>query len=461
MRALVVAALVAGARGAAVPSVTFATACDVNHFYDASRFACRLCTDDGGDANAIPDTSSMDTNGNYVRCTCPAGYKEVLPTTACDAGSMEQCASFACEACAGSAAPARDKTLCMTCPAAVDATTKECVCGTNEAVTEMDVLGNYLLSGGVKTKVCATCPTGKYLSSADPRLCAACPHPDMTMASDGVCSCTGGTLCGVAGMGLLSGGVYTEACALTADTTPIIGTTYDPTAAIVVNFGSGNVNSVVFKHHYLWAATRCYQWGRVRDTASCEALGNLCVLSNYVSTAIPCKLYRAIMAQRTKLADPQIYGWASTLPWLDYSDDTGGYAVETDVLWNTAVPKKVELMSELTFYIARYAINGTFLAMERLEDQLSYCCSGGAENGFAPPTSTGLPWMFFGANYERTCTCSLSKLVSRSRGTMDLFELYLDDGTSSSTTTRAFTVLFATFICPNRCRAAQSNALTH
>jgi meckelin len=235
-------------------------------------------------------------------------------------------------------------------------------------------------------------------------------------------------------MGLLSGGVYTQACASSADTTPIIGTAFDEATAIVANYNGGTMTSIVFKHHYLWAATRCYQWGRARDTASCEALGNLCVLSGYDSTSIPCKILSTIEAQRTVVNN--VYGWSSSLPWLNYNDDSGSFNVESEVLWNDAVPTAVQLNEELTFYIARYAINGSFLGIERLEDQLSYCCSGGSENGFAPPTSTSRPWMFFGRNYKRSCTCSLSNLVARSRGNMDLFELYFDVGTSTSDTVR-------------------------
>jgi|TARA_B110000208_G_scaffold134273_1_gene162438 hypothetical protein len=427
------AALLLRTSRSAVPSVAYTTTCAATEYYDASRFTCRSCTEDLGDANAVPDTRTRDANGNFIRCSCAAGYIEAAASIVCDVNSMAQCNSFKCTAC-GSKAPNANRTKCMTCPTTVDSATLECACVGNQAVVERDGAGAEFAT----TKQCIACEARTYVSASDPRTCLRCSHPLMTRDVDGKCTCdhaAGAT--GVAGMGYLPGGRYTEACLTAGELTPISGGAYDESLAINVKFTDGStVNSIVFKHLYLWSATRCFQWGRAGDTQACEALANLCVLNHYKSTSTPCKLYSALVAARTKVT-PIVYGWASSLPWLDYKDDTGSYTVETEVLWNKAVPTPVELNTQLTFYLARYTLNGTFVAMEPLAGQLSYCCTGGSENGWAAPTSTAFPWLFFGTNYKRSCSCDLRQLVAKAGGTMDLFELYLDDGTSSSATQRS------------------------
>jgi hypothetical protein len=61
-----------------------------------------------------------------------------------------------------------------------------------------------------------------------------------------------------------------------------------------------DVDSLIIKHYYPWAATRCsyYSDGNAEDTRACQALANLCVLNTYATNSAPCSLLDDLFTDR-------------------------------------------------------------------------------------------------------------------------------------------------------------------
>lgn len=140
-------------------------------YFDVSALACLTC----------PPLQEPDPIG--TSCICIEGH--VLAGSAC----------VLCNASAS--APTRDRTVCLPCATTcsggnatcLDATLglvgSECACPPGRVVVERDGHGGLL-----EAKRCQTCPDGAYAASATE--CRACPRPHMVAATTTGCVCATG-----------------------------------------------------------------------------------------------------------------------------------------------------------------------------------------------------------------------------------------------------------------------------
>ena len=143
-------------------------------------------------------------------------------------------------------------------------------------------------------------------------------------------------------------------------------------------------------------------------------------------------MFRSIQATRQPSQRVEFYGdegWKRQIPWLYYEKETG------ETLRGEPVPNLVASFSlkdtsnkartdALTYYLARYAMDGTFMGFTELKDQLSLC----------PLTFDEVKKMRkFGVVSEVSCDIELSQLAVKldslqlSSEANTFFELYLSD----------------------------------
>ncbi|KAJ3084256.1 hypothetical protein HK102_000720, partial [Quaeritorhiza haematococci] len=119
---------------------------------------------------------------------------------------------------------------------------------------------------------------------------------------------------------------------------------------------------------FLRAAAKCQsEW----DPASCQTLGNLCVLQMYDESTVACQVYQRMAGLRQGVS-AEYSDAPEGLPWLYY-----GLLNNQDAI---AVSRKIPKLdvniaggqgvSTLTFVVARYSLEGSFLGIQNLTTQL-------------------------------------------------------------------------------------------
>ena len=135
--------------------------------------------------------------------------------------------------------------------------------------------------------------------------------------------------------------------------------------------------SDVFKHYYFQSAVGCRE---NNDQRMCQVLANLCVLQLYNERTIACKLFRDLQKEGRISAQGRFYqddDWKAGLPWL-YYDQT------PQAVFKDATPPDLTVSFEdsgnditrtnkLKFWLARYNMEGEFLALQELYNDLSSC----------------------------------------------------------------------------------------
>jgi meckelin len=452
--------------------------CSAVQAFDTAWLSCSTCT--ALDPNKEPDASTgAMTAGiaNAGACRCAAGYREVEPT--CDATDPNVCPATTCTDCValGLAASA-DRRSCMACPSdgPLDTARRECVCSTAGYVLRDDGAMNATL--GVQHKRCAPCPTGQRAFfptaagafGASAYTCQSCPDSSMTLAADGSCTCpsTHSRIVGTVGVGpdycLESAALSSlstlgfppaDAASLTfrdvQQPASATSTSNGVAATLVMSNGEVVANplagrslvspgpSLVVRYYYPRAAARCLQWRGAIDSPHCHALANLCVLSMYAASAPPCALYQLLVGARSDSRGGW-RGWVTGMPLL-YFSDPGTVLSSVALAQEMSFDDTVRASSEdtLRFVLAAYSLNGTFLGLRPLTNQLAYC-------GAAAPTSTGQQsatallssfddpeWTSFGYGVTSVVSCNLRGLLSGGAGvnTTEFYEPFFVDVSES------------------------------
>ncbi|RLN94281.1 hypothetical protein BBJ28_00007679 [Nothophytophthora sp. Chile5] len=159
----------------------------------------------------------------------------------------------------------------------------------------------------------------------------------------------------------------------------------------VVSLTSGLLDDI-----FLFAASDCYFYQSERNTISCQALGNLCVLQHFASTVPACAVFELI--QRS--------GRSATANNMSF--DEAAHSGTTD---------------HLDFVLASYHVNGTLIGFRSLTNELAYCHPGSSVNAVGSP-----PWMRFGVSVLAEYSCDLTALQSSA---LLLHELFLVDQAKS------------------------------
>jgi len=390
---------------------TGASLCADSQYLDISSLQCLACSaSDAGGQTLVPTDSGLS-------CRCASGV-------IAEVGGL-----FVCALCGDGEAASADGTVCMPCGGTtLGLVGSECACPSGEALLETNGHGALLTAKG-----CGVCGDAAYLNTASGR-CVACPARYQTSTEVG-CVCPSGYLeklhadglwedgLGGGGVSCVRESVYNAVQQL--DTPAGTSLTL---SGLLGSEGSLTLTSKAFEQLLVPAATECLRAVQASTAdgddapralplelgnAACQAVANLCVAQLYNENSAACGLFALMEAQSTLKAysSPATLAWFKRLPWLAYDS--------AQVLALTAeVPLAVDLSgaaSVLTYVLAAYTLNGTFLGLQPLTQQLQLC-TGVAKNPAA--------FLKVGTALKVSCSLQVGALLLAAREPT-YYDLYL------------------------------------
>lgn len=301
----------------------------------------------------------------------------------CAPGFIIEPKDGSCIKCEDGSAPNRWRSKCVPCDNSFKVK-KDGVCKCSE--DDFEVMQDIAEDGSELDKLkCLSCPGEMYpglgLSHlgvlTDPNwACKKCEDPLKVYKGDTVRECT----CkdGYKPLG--------KTCIIEADFVELDTEVGDMTAALSVKYKSlldvagkpldkvEAIQSKTMTENFAPSAIGCKKYKRPED---CQTLANLCVLTLYDQTSAPCKFLNKLK----KEANPT-EAWNQGIPNIEYlrtenflpkkylttslTDESLGFTLKPEVF-------RHESKDQLTFYLAQYHLNGTFLGFTELSSQLSIC----------------------------------------------------------------------------------------
>ena len=161
-----------------------------------------------------------------------------------------------------------------------------------------------------------------------------------------------------------------------------------------------SITSKAIKSMYPSHAVACHDFIGALSMESCEALANMCVLSNYDDGAAPCKLLssvallRSVQVNHGGITNP---GWFEGVPWIGYGASEDGDAILSDTNLDVAVSSNTRLAVK----IASRSLNGTWLGMKALGSELLYC------GAVSRCVWLGAPMLMWFDKISPTCVCMI------------------------------------------------------
>ncbi len=105
------------------------------------------------------------------------------------------------------------------------------------------------------------------------------------------------------------------------------------------------------------------------------------------------------------------------MPWLYYSADPRTTLTSTDITM------AVSFQTTLAYYLASYSLNGTFLGLIKLTNQLLLC----SQTSDYATQSTKTSFLKFGSYYESVCDFDASILLHNTTREMVFYDMYVYD----------------------------------
>lgn len=393
------------------------TACSGSYF-DVSSLACASCLVPGVPLRQ-PTNGSLNLYGSPRGCTCAMG-SAVVPRV-CDPASNQPCASDTCSVCPANQTSSRDGSHCLPCGggAAYAGAGLDCVCPAGQALVERSAQGVLYAA-----KACTPCPargrlflTPQGIFPGDAYACAACADPHAYVTAAGTCACDSGyTPTGLGGaLGARgSAGAAAVEC-VPAAAASLVNTNYPKATLQTFNDLGQSTTSLVFYALFTSAAVGCkgFAAGDAASARQCQALANLCALTFANPNHDTCKLLAALGSARgPSAARTAIPGWYAGFPLITWGATTATLAGDAASLPAQMVyyypNAALNTFSALRFFLARFSLNGTFLGLQRLRNQLSYCRAS-ADASEASPLP---PWYAFGYGFTEVGVCDLASLLS-------------------------------------------------
>ncbi|CAG9465619.1 unnamed protein product [Pedinophyceae sp. YPF-701] len=408
-----------------------------NSYFDFAGLECRTCDP----ASQVAGESS---------CECRAGFADFFPgingTGSLSLPTCQDCASQGLAAsslgpyCVACDATSGTSEMGSWASASFDAAAADCVCdgGASGEVTETDSVGAPFLVSGNRVKRCVLCPSNAVL--ADGR-CVPCEYPKVVSSGACVCPATvpAGALCSdqpndlSAATSLLGVGTTGDTAFQVSFFEVVSGTT--ATSARDVTLVSDAIRAGLGP-----AALACAQRG---NATACSALANFCVLTDFdaqISTA--CALFNRIFDLRVAAGERYArrlmqktdfpFPWARGMPLLYYPAEPDAAEVlrAEDVQSSFGFSSRGEFgpveAGSRTGYLrlkaAAYALDGTYLGLEDVTDQLQVC------GDVADKVSD---WNRYGVHYNVECRVEVVQLLQRGTargGGAVFYDLYLEDG---------------------------------
>eukprot|EP00347_Sterkiella_histriomuscorum_P018733 403344384 len=356
--------------------------CSSSFFYDTTQYKCVAC----------PENSIQDSTGRS--CVCKDGFIIDFPTRF----DFKK----TCIKCPGTTAPSQDKKRCMNCqdPSFFNPLTQQCVCPANYITIDRDANGTDLAN-----ITCKLCDTNTYRGPPTTSVwsCQSCPHFAQVYNNNTTpwsCQCPSPSWAAAANICVNTTDVQNLTSGFPLEFARQVTYNY------VLDFNENRVTKILgysdlFSYYYYYSAIGCWM---DEDPQKCQILANLCVLQLYNEQSTVCQLFQYLTTLKTQ-ANPfyDDAGWGEGLPWLYYAQkpsDVVKKSGEVDI--TVSFTQQGGRNQSLTFYLARYHINGTFLGFQQLKSQLSIC----------PLNYDDVLNIFkFGAVSQNECQFSLNELI--------------------------------------------------
>lgn len=395
--------------------------CASAQYFNSVEQSCRNCSSIGASELVASEDGT---------CRCPVGYR--LDDNSPNCADDGTCFGLGCTSCTslGYDTSYSDNSGCAMCEGEVDASTGDCLCG-DDIIVEKSLGGaDYLL-----TKYCAVCAAGRFVVKrsqriagrfykADPYLCQTCPDPLMTWNSV-ACECPDGYVeAGVEDVGPLS-------CVLEADVIDDFDEPYAVEFRSVQETRGGKTTKVVISQsqvmeHYLTNATsvcaNAAADGSRRET-SCQALANLCVLTNYDLRSPACVEYQQLYSEEENRPH---------MPRLIYEDDGDSVRDDAGIEMKMTFSHHSQRRAHkfLRLRAAIYTLNGTLLGVDDLETQLFYGEMKTPETHKGGGETRSTVWQRFGYSFRDHFRVELERLTHEEQLFYELF--VVDQGADDS-----------------------------
>jgi hypothetical protein len=322
---------------------------------------------------------------------------------------------------------------------------KECVqCPKNTAVITKSllVIADDNNNGGEENEYYITAGATFH---PNPYECVYCPDPNMYFDTDYQCKCMiGYTVVGEASFGTQKCIKYEYEPTLSSSSDydrvqfPFIreGTNTHTSTSTTTKEGGNRlivVNSITFSHYYIEAASQCeFSTGYTleRSLNACQTLANLCVMSYYDDSSIPCRQFQSIIGGKRITYYHGQDNWKMVMPWLYYGENEVDDIIEDRSIQMTMSLKGREGSEHhMVYKLAKYTIDGEFLGIEELSNQFMYCVTSrqsdmiGDRYGTKNRKRAGIGFQF-GNGFTDEFECNLKSLLSSE---MYFYDMYLLD----------------------------------
>lgn len=186
------------------------------------------------------------------------------------------------------------------------------------------------------------------------------------------------------------------------------------------------LNSIVFSHYYLEAASQCEfpsASSLERSFDACQTLANLCVMTYYDDTSIPCRQFQFIAKKRMTNYHSQ-NDWKIVMPWLYYTDEVDNIINDRGIEMTMSLNEQEGYEQKMKFKLVKYRMNGQFVGIEDLTNQLEYCITTEQDD-------TGLT---FGHSFTHEFQCNFESIIKRDMFFYDMYlvDMYCDDSTNGN-----------------------------
>jgi meckelin len=431
--------------------------CSKKEYFDTSGLQCSVCN-----APSVP-SKEVDLYQNSLDCSCQT-FQIESPKT-CSLGEMQSgsCIEKECSSqCIDQdMSTSMDQIYCIPCgysetdgipiestSVLYDKSVQDCTCN-NPSLMEPEstpVRSRRLVEiysqdlGHPLRKDCLQCPKGTavitqnllqegettfYTAGArfqpNPHICAICPDPNMYFDLDYQCKCFDGMVM------VGEGSIGKQKC---IQYMPSISSDYSKVDFHFVSqndkqqgFSKRNVDSIIFSHYYLNAASNC-EFARSSTKLvgrSCQILANLCVLTLYDTNSAPCLEFQSIIANKRMTNYHGQESWKLFMPWLYYLEDADDVVQDRSLQMKMSFWELQDYEHYMDFRLVKYSISGELIGVEKVSDQFMYCR---AHDDHVKQKSNKAAWFQFGNTVRFENKCNIKSLLESE---MYFYDLYLVD----------------------------------
>ena len=200
----------------------------------------------------------------------------------------------------------------------------------------------------------------------------------------------------------------------------------------VLGENSLSVDSTTFDHYYSNAASKCEFLSGMNSEGlkACQTLANLCVMQMYDKDSTACSEFDQVVVSNRDSDYHDQQGWKLGAPWLYYSDSPETILADKNIKMQMSFTKLIGFTNIMTYKLAKFSLNGTFVGMEDLGTQFSYCGTASPNTEIGGGSTSSTKFLKFGTSQREEYTCDLQLLA---REEMFFYDMYVvDEGSDSS-----------------------------